>query len=67
MDNFYDAMSALLPSSPASQATTAQPTVDGSYKKAILKGDIKMDPKLGDDNWQTWSEAMELLLAAKML
>lgn len=40
---------------------------DGSYEKAILKGEIKLDPKLGDDNWQTWSEGMELLLTSKIL
>ena len=40
---------------------------DGSFEKAILKGEIKLDPKLGDDNWQTWSEGMELLLTSNML
>lgn len=30
---------------------------------AILNGEIKLEPKLGNEDYQTWSEAMELLLA----
>lgn len=63
-DNFYDAMATALPPTPTSGHNAA---LDNTYEKAILKGDIKVDPKLGDNNWQSWSEAMELLLAAKML
>ena len=62
-EDFYDAMATALPPTPGS----GHNALDGTYEKALLKGEIKVDPKLGDDNWQSWSEAMELLLAAKML
>lgn len=55
------------PLPPTSQGQSVGHIPDGSYEKAIFKGDIKLNPKLGDENWQTWSEAMELLLASKML
>ena len=39
---------------------------DGQYVKAILKGEIKLT-KLNSDNYQSWSDGMQLLLGAKML
>ena len=39
---------------------------DGQYIKAVLKGEIKIT-KLTPDNYQSWSDGMELLLDAKML
>lgn len=41
--------------------------LDGTCEKAILKEQIVIRPRSGDNNWQTWSEAMELLPAARML
>ena len=48
---------------PAIEGTTP----DGSYIKAIRKGDPKIDPKLGANNYLTWADDMELLLQAKMM
>ena len=42
-----------MPLPPTSQGQSVGHIPDGSYEKAILKGEIKLDPKLGDDNWQT--------------
>lgn len=42
------------------------PSPDNIYKKALLKGDIKIN-KLGEHNYQEWSETMELYLSAKIL
>lgn len=53
-------MATPLPSTPRSQSGIA----GGIYENGTLKGKIKLDPKLGDENYQTWNEAMELLLAA---
>lgn len=74
-DDFYDAMSVPLSLTPASESTRNSTAgaaadgkvTDGTYEKAILSGEIKVDPKLGEDNYQTWSETMELLLSARML
>ena len=42
------------------------PEPDNQYNKAILKGEIKLT-KLNAENFQSWSEGMQLLLAAKKL
>lgn len=73
MESFHDAMTTPLLPTPQSQpaAGPSQPITgripDGSYEKAIFKREIKLNPKLGDNNWQTWSKTMELLLSFKML
>lgn len=61
MESYHDAM--------ATPVSTSGPagSADNLYEKAILKGEIKVDPKLGEDNYQTWSETMELLFSARML
>lgn len=40
---------------------------DGEYSKAICKGDINIDLKLGGSNYLSWAEDMRLLLEAKKL
>lgn len=35
---------------------------DGQYSKAVRKGDIKVKPKLGADNYLTWTEKMWIQL-----
>lgn len=68
-ERFYEAMS--VPSSD-SQVPTGRtnplplPGLDNVYKKALLKGDIKID-KLEEHNYQEWSKTMELYLSAKIL
>lgn len=62
METFHDAMA-----TPAATPSGPSETQDGTYEKAILKGEIKLEPKLGNDNYQTWSEAMELFLSAQLL
>lgn len=52
-------MVTLLPATPISQLEI----LGGTYENSILNGEVKLEPKLGDENYQTWSEAMELLLA----
>lgn len=42
------------------------PGPDNTYKKALLKGNIKIN-KLEEYNYQEWSETMELYLSAKVL
>lgn len=39
---------------------------DNVYKKSLLEGNIKID-RLGEHNYQEWSETVELYLSAKLL
>ena len=48
---------------PAKEGTTP----DGSYSKAIRKGDYKVEPKLGSNNYLTWADDMQLLLKSKRM
>lgn len=41
--------------------------LDGMYTRGILKGSIRLDQKLGDDNYRVWSKPMKLNLEAKLL
>ncbi|MCJ1260755.1 hypothetical protein MMC22_000617 [Lobaria immixta] len=40
---------------------------DEMYTRGILKGSIKLDQKLEEDNYRIWSMAMKLNLEAKLL
>ncbi|MCJ1467095.1 hypothetical protein MMC07_005717 [Pseudocyphellaria aurata] len=53
---------------PASQWSAQAPTniLDGTYEKAILKGEI-MVTKLNADNYMAWAHGMEIVLDAKEL
>lgn len=37
------------------------------YVIGILKGSIKIKPKLGGENYRIWSKSRKLLLEAKLL
>lgn len=68
-ERFYEAMPAP-PSESQAQASGANfppppPGPDNTYKKALLKGDINIK-KLGEHNYQEWSQIMELYLLAKV-
>ena len=58
------------PNTPASMGTPGPSSSlslgpDSTYTKAVRKGDIKVDPKLGPTNYLTWAEEMEIQLKAK--
>lgn len=67
LEQFYEAMSTP-PSDGQAQASGANtpPGPNNMYKKALLKGDVKID-KLGEHSYQEWSETMRLYLSAKVL
>ncbi|MCJ1469153.1 hypothetical protein MMC07_007786 [Pseudocyphellaria aurata] len=48
-------------SSPSS-AMSSPSGPDGQYSKAVKKGDIRVKPKLGADNYLTWAEEMWIQL-----
>ena len=55
------------PNTPASMTRPSPPSSsssgpDGQYTKPVRKGDIRVEPKLGADNYLTWAEEMWIQL-----